>query len=409
MNIAFYFPYPTVGGVSILFLRCATYLKEKHNVFLIDMHEGYMYRNLPDGCYYINYLELEKLPENTTIIFQSCPLWRIQDLEKAPRGSKLIFWNLYPQNLDPRILKSSVGIKYKIGKIINLFGYLRRRKLRETVHHLLKYDALFFMDGENYRKTCHYLNIDIVNPRFIPITNANVGEKKIAIKRIDDNNKFKCILVSRIEGFKTSIVKHVITRLENLNRKDILLTIVGDGKDLSQIKEYSAALKNIELNYLGYMHHDLLSNLIYNHDLSFAMGTSALDSASLGIPTICLDYSNNEIKGLYKFRFIYDCNNWDLGREINAIEFYENECSLQEMLELIKLQPNVVADKTISYYKYNHSEYIYSLLEEHLIKGKGVPIEIMLNDKLHMVDVFTRLLIFIFSKQKIDDSGFINF
>ncbi|MFB2777582.1 glycosyltransferase [Shewanella mangrovisoli] len=408
MNIAFYFPYPTVGGVSILFLRCANYLKEKHNVFLIDMHDGYMCRNLPSGCNYINYLDLERLPENTTIIFQSCPLWRIQDLKKAPRGTKLIFWNLYPQNLDPRILKSSVGLKNKIGKVINLFGYLRLRKLRETVHHLLEYDALFFMDGENHRKTCHYLNVDIVNPSFIPITNANGSDKKKRNKKNDDN-KFKCILVSRIEGFKTSIVKHVITRLDNLHCKDILLTIVGDGKDLSIIKDHSANLKNIKVNFLGYMHHDLLSDLIYNQDLSFAMGTSALDSASLGVPTICLDYSNNEIKGLYKFRFIFDCNNWDLGREINTAEFYENECSLRGMLDIIRSQQHIVAEKTVSYYKCNHSEYIYSLLEEHLIKGKGVPIEIMLNDELHMVDVFTRLLVFIFGKHKIDDSGFINF
>ncbi|WGY33612.1 hypothetical protein QK281_07270 [Aeromonas hydrophila] len=184
MNVAFYFPYPSVGGVSILFLRCANYLKEKHNVFLIDMHDGYMCRNLPSGCNYINYLELDKLPANTTIIFQSCPLWRIQDLEKAPKGSKLVFWNLYPQNLDPRILKSSAGIKNKIGKVINFFGGVRRQKLRKTVYHLLEHDALFFMDGENYRKTCDYLSIYIVNPNFLPITNADSSDEKNAIKNL---------------------------------------------------------------------------------------------------------------------------------------------------------------------------------------------------------------------------------
>ncbi|WP_421285742.1 hypothetical protein [Aeromonas veronii] len=409
MNIAFYFPYPSVGGVSILFLRCANYLKENHNVILIDMHDGYMCRNLPSGCSYLNYLEIDKLPKNTTIIFQSCPLWRIQDLEKAPKESKLIFWNLHPQNLDPRILKSSVVMNNKIGRLINFFGGLRKSKLRQTVQTLLEYNALFFMDGENYRKTCDHLSLYIANPIFIPITNANGSDKKKHNKKHDVNNKFKCILVSRIEGFKTSIIKHVISRLENLNCKNVILTIVGDGTDLLQLKEYVVNLKNIEVKFYGYMHHGLLNDLISVQDLSFAMGTSALDSASLGIPTICLDYSDNEIENLYKFRFIYDCDNWDLGREINSIDFFENECSLQGMLDTIKSHPDITSEKTINYYNSNHSEYIYTLLESHLIEGKGVPIDVMLNAKLHIADVYTKLLVFIFSKQKIDNSGFVNF
>ncbi|MDP2573125.1 hypothetical protein Q8W40_13120 [Vibrio penaeicida] len=410
MNIAFYFPYPTVGGVSILFLRCAKYLTERHNVILIDINDGYMHKNLPSGCSYVNYLELDKLPDKTTIIFQSCPLWRIQDLEKAPESSKIVFWNLHPQNLDPRILKSNIGVRNTLGKMINLFSFFRLKKLRKTVSNLVENNAIYFMDGGNYQKTCDYLNVDIIEPNFLPITNADINSCLIKHKgKSYVNNEFRCILVSRIEGFKTSIVEHVITRLEHLNNQGIILTIVGDGRDLPKIKECASKLRNIKVHFVGYMHHDLLSDLICNQDLSFAMGTSALDSASLGIPTICLDYSNNEIKELYKFRFIYECENWNLGREINAMNFYEEECSLQEMIDIIKLQPNIVSDKTKRYYISNHSEYVYTLLEKKLVKGVGVSIGFILKEKLHMVDIFTKLLVLIFGKQKIDNSGFVNF
>lgn len=40
------------------------------------------------------------------------------------------------------------------------------------------------MDGENYRKTCDYLSIYIVNPNFLPITNADSSDEKNAIKNL---------------------------------------------------------------------------------------------------------------------------------------------------------------------------------------------------------------------------------
>ena len=74
--------------------------------------------------------------------------------------------------------------------------------------------------------------------------------------------------------------------------------------------------KFFAVEFHGNLKYKNLINLLNNSvDLSFAMGTSALDSAKIGIPTVLVDYSFKKIKN-YKFRWIFDTQNFDLAHEI---------------------------------------------------------------------------------------------
>ena len=46
------------------------------------------------------------------------------------------------------------------------------------------------------------------------------------------------------------------------------------------------------------------------------MGTSAIEGARLGIPTILLDYSYKSINGFYKYEFIYEKEGFSLGKKL---------------------------------------------------------------------------------------------
>ena len=92
--IVFYFTYPSVGGVSILFLRLAKLLRNDRRIILMDLEDGYMIKNIPDGVEFIIYTNPEKIPENSIVVFQSVPPWRIPFFSKFPVTANL-FFNLY--------------------------------------------------------------------------------------------------------------------------------------------------------------------------------------------------------------------------------------------------------------------------------------------------------------------------
>ena len=83
--IVLYFPYLSVGGVSVLFLRIAKLYRESHRVILMDLENGYMAQNLPEGVELLTYDQKEKVPEDAVIIFQGVYPWRIRNFNKFPK------------------------------------------------------------------------------------------------------------------------------------------------------------------------------------------------------------------------------------------------------------------------------------------------------------------------------------
>lgn len=402
MNIAFYFPYPTVGGVSLLFLRCAEYLSENHDIYIIDLEDGYMAKNLPSNSNFISYTDLGSLPDDVLIITQSCPLWRIPYLEKLSKSSKILFWNLHPDNF-----------KYKIGSFDNLllnhfvnFIFLpRKNKLKKLVKILHLTGSLLFMDKNNKDNTENLLDVNIQSPIYMPITNSIYIKSRHKYHPPKNGEEIRCIVVGRLSGFKVTIVKHLISRLNSLIDQNIHLTVVGDGDAAEEIKKLLASNSNINSTYINDIHFDKLDTLLKDKHLAFAMGTSALDSAALGIPTICLDYSNSEICKNYKFKYIYDLSGYNLGREITLLD-YEDFDSLGDMIDDIYANGLHHSNRTYSYYLENHSCKVIDKLNSHICNN-GILISELLSLNLHQEDFITKMVIKIFNKMKIDDSGFV--
>ena len=94
--------------------------------------------------------------------------------------------------------------------------------------------------------------------------------------------------------------------------------------------------------------------LLANVDIMTSMGTAALDSAKLGIPTVLLDVSYKPIKGNYRFRWIYDSINC-LGAIIDSTYFENGEKSIDRLLKEIEADYKRVSERTMIYCEENHS------------------------------------------------------
>lgn len=124
-------------------------------------------------------------------------------------------------------------------------------------------------------------NIEIPDSHTIPLPSFSVV-KNTDSKRI---NTKKIIWIGRIVDFKIPSLCAMIDYVSN--HKDYTLTIVGDG-NLAKIKKYikSNSLDSSRLFFVGEISYENLDEIIRNHSIGYAMGTSLVELAKYGIPVI---------------------------------------------------------------------------------------------------------------------------
>lgn len=413
VNLVFYFPYKFIGGVSVLFLRIANVLSKKYNIYLMDLEDGYMHKNIPNNVGFISIENPEKIPSNSILIFQSIAPWRIKKIESFPHDAKFIYWNLHPYNLNSNIFIGPFNNFFKkiVGSFLNYISFVRKNKMLNFIQYLTNNNALYFMDAENYNKTNAFYDYLLdSSPTYIPILSSDniiPTDNMFFKKGLTIKDTFNCLWIGRVEDFKIPILKHTIKRLDNLGKsKNINLTIVGGGNQLKEVIMYSEQFKNISCQFLGNVDVINLPNLIKEHDILFAMGTSALEGAKLGIPTICLDYSYVEIEGLYKYTYLFDRTKYVVGEEISS-QHKEDLCSLDDILYDLNINYISKSIRCYDYWKENHSPVnVISILEDNLFKTTACFGDVINGDFCN-VDKMTRFISF-FLSLKDNASGFIS-
>lgn len=336
--LVFYFPYRGVGGVSALFIRLAEVLKNDYLVYLVDFSDGYMARNLPEGVTLINIEDNPQFPDESVFIFQSFLPWRFPFLSKVHPDSRILFWGLHPQNFDAQIFNvhhRSVAVS-KFAQCINIAVQWRRNKLVSIVKHLQLRNAIVFMGRENVSATEHYLKYSIKSPKYlpVPIAAANVYKNPPTFPKI-----LECGWIGRICDFKYRILEHIICRLADTSKIlcPIRLTIIGDGEYRNYLEMVAAAQTNAHftVEFKGEIPMETLPDYLNEEvDVLFAMGTSALEGARVGVPVFLADFSHEKINKKYHFKHLFDNNGYCLGEEITA-SHYEETSSLETSLQAV--------------------------------------------------------------------------
>ena len=101
------------------------------------------------------------------------------------------------------------------------------------------------------------------------------------------------------------------------------------------------------------------------------MGTSALEAASYGVPTILLDFYYKKIDFLYTFEWITKKEKYDLGSFIQKNNYTQRvNKTLDRRLEEFINNPKIISEKMIKYFRENHSiERFVNTFEQNLTKS----------------------------------------
>lgn len=375
-SIVLYFPYREVGGVSVLFLRIARELSKKRKVFLADFSGGYMAKNLPKNCSLIEVDKNPVFPQNAIFIFQAFPIWRLPMIENLPKTCRFLFWVLHPRNFDPNLYEDSDKkniIKFAV-KILNKISFINKVKINNLVRYLEENKSIIYMDREVIRSTEAMLNLKIINPSTLPVPIPQSNYRKL---KLLDRKKITIGWIGRLSDFKYQILLHLMERLSAVVNKnlEIKLLIIGDGQYQNLIEEKANSINErnaYKVELIPHIKNQELDKFISkNIDILFAMGTSALEGARVGVPVFLTDYTYGNLRGLYQFKLLYQNSGYCLGENINE-NSYEKVSSLEKSINYVLDNYSEVSIKSYEYWQQNFSlESTLSKLEKYLELARG--------------------------------------
>lgn len=367
-SIYFIFPHQGVGGVSILFLRLAHKIAADtdYKCVLVDYPDGYMAkranRKLVDVLHYTDE-GICTINHNALVLFQSMTPWSIFPNLRISPEANVVFWSCHPMNfaVDMPGVRNFSYKEHPAIKAINNFLLLRFRvKVSKFITYLDARHGLVFMDKPNFIAASEFSGTTLSDPRYVPIP----APSKHLISRDDPvgGKGIHFCWVGRIVDFKYFILERFIEDLSQisalgLQTAPISLTIVGTGSHWARLRRYALEKNHISVMFIETMDESEIDSFLTSDvDILAAMGTSALEGAKYGVPTILLDFSYKAVDGSYIYDWLFHRDGYSLGDDVaNLIKNGDSVGSLNSLINEFTIDASKIRTKTYSYFKKNHS------------------------------------------------------
>lgn len=388
-SIAFYFPYREVSGCPVLFFNIAKYLSDncdnRYEVCIVDFTDGYM-----ASCINEETLIRKILFENGSpciidadfLVMQALLPSVMNPRLQISKHTRILYWVLHPMNFLPIVfplnffrsfIENHLGL---YGTILETFYPSTLKNTRAFISLIEKGHALCFNTPAYVPTTNQIIKRNLSNLSILQVASSD-GKKKdhIALSEI-----IHVCWVGRLCDFKIHILNYtlsVISFYAMTHKQHILFHIVGDGECRNKLKEIHNEYFGITIE--GTISKDKLDDFLLDHvDLNFAMGVSAIESAKLGIPTVILDASYQEIKMRYKFKWFHNNKDFDIGHMINEEDYEAEDDSIERIFSDLISDPQKYSDLAYGYYRDNYSlsvvtKKLLSLLNEVELTWKDVP------------------------------------
>ena len=326
------YQYKGVGGVGQIVINTTLELNKRGKRSKIYCSsESYEYQRLRDCDASFDFIDSELVPlsrlENFISSDDVIVLTNINDtplLEKIKhKKNKIVFYSVHPDTFFS-------SYPFYMDYLCN-----QKQKALELISILYEHHSLHFMDWPNLKAV--YDKGDI---KFDKISYLPVPVMSYLNKYRNTRPAVPFIITSLGRGNDTEKVYPILKVLEDLNRigATVKLSIITDINTLYQqmIKEY-VPNNQIKIDYINNLQGESLDNYLLQYSsLHIAQGTSALEGAKLGIPTILIDAAREKFPDNYLYRWLYECEDFCLGGEIKNGQLpYNNGRSLSEILETI--------------------------------------------------------------------------
>lgn len=367
-KVVVFYPSKITGGAEFLLKTVVEVLKDRHQVILVDIEDGWLSNN-------INEIEKLFIKENSkilldkdTVLITSANLIRNLDIYFSG-NFKILGWIMHPFNVIPIFPKlGSIQFKSFLRFLIKYTLLNSEYKYyKKLIKYLIQTNSLYIMD-----QSCNEVFFDYYGYKFndylpVVISDNKFSNQKNIKKSFKD--EITCIWLGRLDGdFKTPILNHVLKDIDKYSKTQnikIKFKIIGNGPGLNDTKELSNSLKNIEIIFLLEKKGEELKNEILDSNIGFAMGTSALEIASCMVPVVLLDGSYGKVPTTYTYRWLFEEKGHNLGFIIDHYKSskFSNRKTIEDIMNTLINSREELSLQSYNYVKENHSsELLYSKL-----------------------------------------------
>lgn len=259
-------------------------------------------------------------------------------------NNRVVFYSVHPETFECN------------SRILNKIFPMARYK-REYLSFMLQRKSLWFMCGATCQEVVDS-GLEVSNAKYIPIPTIFYTGRK---KNFDAWNKLIITYLGRGNAdWKIFPIIKILSDLNCLSKNiDLEFHILTDSEILiSQMISTFLPNNRVKIKFvIGLNTIDLENYLLENSDLHIAMGTSALEGGKLAIPTILIDGSHDVFPINYLYKWLYETNDYILGRMIGNTFNCNLGTTLVEKIN-IALNRNAwmeVSNRTYNYVLNNHS------------------------------------------------------
>lgn len=250
-----------------------------------------------------------------------------------------------------------------------------RNESIETLKWLIRNKAIVFTDSVGIYNTIRTSNVSSsaeLKENIVPIAIECLENNEWILNRLNKReDKIRISWVGRVaKDFKEIPILHLIDDIgkyvENGNAT-IVLTIVGDGDAIDSVKQ-RAARANFQIDFIDNIPYEKLNAyFVENVDLLVAMGTSALDGAKIGCPTVVITPVRKNDPERVEYRWIYDSVGFSLGEFPDIdIETGQPRDSFAQIMEEYQEETNI-SERCFSYaYEFDTNVVFNALMNREL-------------------------------------------
>lgn len=301
----------TPGGAENLVFQivrslCVDY---RENCLIVGDDSSYLVKRLHEDEIKFNYaknfnwsLKDAIKPEDVLILFGN------DDNSTASLKNlncRIIVWNVL---IMPIVSWNRFGFEKKLFRK-SIFGKILTKKMLIS---LIERNGYVCMDGSTRNATTKFLKVSAhipilpvpvdITDQYLPKRSGNIS--KVAISYIGRGD----------EIWKVKPIKKVILDIAKIKNINFNLYIYTNTSSLYEKELYEVISENVRVHYvLNIFGEDLRRSLNSLSDIHFSMGTSALEGALSGLPTVLLDASFDDFPDSYLYRWLSQTSDHSLG------------------------------------------------------------------------------------------------
>lgn len=350
MAICFYWAGKGVGGVPVEYSILINNICRDVKVKLFANKDSFLFNHIKDksliDIYFIEDITIKDLsnliyPEDVLVITTFHEF-----IYRCEIDCRILFWNVFPTTL------------IYINQLSNhqLSFFFNRRACQKMFDVMLDKAGLVFMDRTGVESAkINQIKIRKRIPYF-PVIVEDIPYKYVSANLLD--NSLRIVYVGRAINWKVFPMLKIIKDIEKTEFVNkIQITIITDDKTkFKRLLGYDSDLKIDFIENLS--RSELNSYLLHNCDLYIGMGTSCLDAAKIGIPSVLADYSYSPFPDNYRYTWLYNTTDYCLGDLAEEKQTSPDDFYLRDLLDDIFIKGislSTYSEKSYLYVKSNHS------------------------------------------------------